>query len=106
LLTAVVRAVRLGVRAHCRLWAAGGRVGGAVRLAWLADNRIGDEGAAALAAALPQMASLTTLDLGGTAMPAALGLRLWGLGHGLLTAVVRAVCLGVRAHGRFVGCGR
>ncbi len=77
-----------------------------MRLVRLAGNRIGESGAAALAAALPQMASLTTLYLGSTATAAALGLRLWGLGHGLLTAVVRAVCLGVRAHGRVVGCGR
>jgi hypothetical protein len=75
-----VRAVCLGVRAHGRLWAAGGRVGGAVRLARLSANQIGDSGAAALAAALPQMASLMTLDLRGTATAAALGLRLWGWG--------------------------
>jgi hypothetical protein len=48
-----------------------------VRLARLAGNKIGDEGVAALAAALPQMASLTTLDLMGTSTPAALGL--WGM---------------------------
>ncbi len=77
-----------------------------MRVARLADNQIGAEGAAALAAALPQMASLTTLDLGGTSTAAALGLRLWGLGHGSLQAVVGTVCLGVRAHGRVVGCGR
>jgi hypothetical protein len=88
------------------LWAAGGRVGGAVRLVRLAGNQIGDSGAVALAAALPQMASLTTLNLGGTSTAAALGLRVWGLGHGLLTAVVGAVCPGVRAFGRVVGCGR
>jgi hypothetical protein len=75
-----VRAVCLGVRAHGRLWAAGGRVGGAVRLARLADNQIGDEGAVALAAALPQMASLTTLNLGGTSTPVAFSFRLWGWG--------------------------
>jgi hypothetical protein len=51
-----------------------------VRLARLADNQIGDEGAVALAAALPKMASLTTLDLASTSTPAALGLRLWGWG--------------------------
>ena len=51
-----------------------------MRLARLAGNQIGDSGAAALAAALPQMASLTTLDLGGTATPAALLFRLWGWG--------------------------
>ena len=55
-----------------------------MRLARLADNQIGDEGAAALAAALPQMASLTTLQLGGTSTPAALWFRLWGLGMALL----------------------
>ncbi len=77
-----------------------------MRVARLADNQTGASGAAALAAALPQMASLTTLSLWRTSTAAALGLRLWGLGHGLLTAVVRAVCLGVRAHGRVVGCGR
>ncbi len=66
--------------AHGRLWAAGGRVGGAVRLARLAANQIGASGAAALAAALPQMASLTTLDLRSTSTAAALGLRLWGWG--------------------------
>ncbi len=77
-----------------------------MRLAWLADNQIGDSGSAALAVALPQVASLTTLDLGSTSTAAALGLRLWGLGHGSLPAALRAVCLGVRAHGRLVGCGR
>ncbi len=76
-----MRIVCLGVRAHGRLWAAGGRVGGAVRLARLAGNQIGDEGTAALAAALPQMASLTMLDLRGTSTPAALLFRLWGFGH-------------------------
>ncbi len=75
-----MRAVCLGVRAHGRLWAAGGRVGGEVRLARLADNQIGASGAAALAAALPQMASLSTLELGGTSTPVALLFRLWGWG--------------------------
>jgi hypothetical protein len=75
-----VRAVCLGVRAHGRLWAAGGRVGEVVRLARLAGNQIGDEGAAALAAALPQMASLTTLDLTCTSTPVAFSFRLWGWG--------------------------
>ncbi len=51
-----------------------------MRLARLADNGIGASGAVALAAALPQMASLTTLNLGGTSTAAALGLRLWGWG--------------------------
>ncbi len=72
-----MRAVCLGVRALCRLWAAGGRVGGAVRLARLADNQIGAEGVVALAAALPKMASLTTLDLRSASTPAALLFRLW-----------------------------
>ncbi len=77
-----------------------------MRVVRLADNQIGDSGAAALAAALPQMASLMTLNVSCASTAAALGLRLWGLGHGSLPAVVRAVCLGVRAHGRLVGCGR
>ncbi len=62
------------------LWDAGGRVGGAARLARLAAIRIGASGAAALAAALAQMASLTTLHLLSTSTAAALGLRLWGWG--------------------------
>ncbi len=78
MLSAVVRAVCLGVKARGRLWAAGGRVGGAVRVVRLADNKVGDEGTAALAAALPQMASLTTLDLICTSTPVALLYRLWG----------------------------
>ncbi len=44
-----------------------------MRLARLADNGIGDSGAAALAAALPQMPSLTTLDLDSTATRARCG---------------------------------
>ncbi len=51
-----------------------------MRLARLAGNQIGEEGTAALAAALPQMASLTTLYLWGTSTPAALLFRLWGWG--------------------------
>ena len=51
-----------------------------MRLARLADNKIGASGAAALAAALPQMASLTTLHLSCTSTPAALLYRLWGWG--------------------------
>jgi hypothetical protein len=51
-----------------------------VRLARLAANQIGASGAAALAAALPQMASLTTLNLSCTSIPAALLYRLWGWG--------------------------
>ncbi len=41
-----------------------------MRLARLADNWIGDSGVTALAAALPQMPSLTTLNLSSTAMHA------------------------------------
>ncbi len=77
-----------------------------MRLAWLAVNTIGDSGAAALAAALPQMASLTTLHLSGTAARAALGLRLWGWGHCSLMVVVGAVCLGVRAQGWLTAASR
>jgi hypothetical protein len=51
-----------------------------VRLARLAANQIGASGAAALAAALPQMASLRTLDLECTATPVALLFRFWGWG--------------------------
>ncbi len=47
-----------------------------MRLARLAGNEIEDEGAVALAAALLQMASLTTLRLGSTCTPAALLFRL------------------------------
>jgi hypothetical protein len=50
------------------------RVVGAVRLARLADNQIGDSGVTALAAALPQMPRLTTLDLSRTATRARCGL--------------------------------
>ncbi len=75
-----MRAVCLGVQAQGWFRSAGGRVGGAVRLARLAGNGIGAEGAAALAAALPQMASLTMLHLDCMSTPAALGLRLWGWG--------------------------
>jgi hypothetical protein len=64
---AAARAVGFGVRG--RGWMLVGglfRVGGAVRLARLADNQIEESGVTALAAALPQMPSLTTLVLGGT----------------------------------------
>ncbi len=53
----------------------------------LADNGIGAEGAIALAAVLPQMASLTTLHLGGTSPMhggAELVLRAFGRNHALL----------------------
>jgi hypothetical protein len=49
------------------------RFGAAVRLARLADNQIGDSGATALAAALPQMPSFTTLGLSRTATRARCG---------------------------------
>jgi hypothetical protein len=79
------------------MWAAGFRVGGAVRHARLADNQIGDSGAAALAAALPQMPSLTTLRLGGrlggTAMPAHCRFLLWWLAHRCLGGSSRCVLL-------------
>jgi hypothetical protein len=50
-------------------------VGVAVRLARLAGNQIGDSGVTALAAALPQMPSLTMLELSGTAKRARCGFR-------------------------------
>ncbi len=79
---AAARGVCFGVRAHGRMLGGGlFRVGAAVRLARLADNQIGDSGVTALAAALPQMPSLTTLELSGTAMRARCGLLLVGLAH-------------------------
>ncbi len=51
-----------------------------MRLARLTENQIGASGAAALAAALPQMASLTTLNLWRTSTPVAFSFRLWGWG--------------------------
>jgi hypothetical protein len=47
-----------------------------MRLARLADNQIGASGVTALAAALPQMPSLTTLELSGTATRARCGFLL------------------------------
>jgi hypothetical protein len=55
------------------MWAVGVRVGGAVRVARLAGNLIGASGVDALAAALPRMQSLTTLDLAGAATRARCG---------------------------------
>ncbi len=52
-----------------------------MRLARLAGNQIGDSGVTALAAALPQMPSLTTLDLSGTATRARCGFLQLGLAH-------------------------
>ncbi len=86
------------------MWAVGVRVGGAVRVARLADNQIGDSGMTALAAALPQMPSLTTLDLSGTAMPARCGFLL-----GAFASVVRRQLalssLACRPHGRVRAAG-
>ena len=57
------------------MWAAGIRLRRRVTVVRRAANKIGAEGAVALAAVLPQMASLATLDLGGTGRCiAALGL--------------------------------
>jgi hypothetical protein len=53
------------------------QVGAVVRLARLAGNQIGDSGVTALAAALPQMPSFTTLGLGGTATHARCGFLLF-----------------------------
>ncbi len=74
-----------------------------MRLARLAANQLEDEGAAALAAALPQMASLTTLHLGGTSTPAALLFRLWVWG---IISFRRQCAQCASACGRTVGCGR
>jgi hypothetical protein len=52
-----------------------------VRLARLAGNWMGASGVTALAAALPQMPRLTTLDLGSTATRARCGFLLLGLAH-------------------------
>ena len=48
-----------------------------MRLARLADNQIGDSGVTALAAALPQMPSLTMLLLNSTATRARCGFQLF-----------------------------
>ncbi len=71
-----------------------------MRLAWLAENQIGDSGVTALAAALPQMPRLTTLNLAGTATRARCGFpAVWAR-----ASVVRRqlapcalACFGVRA---------
>jgi hypothetical protein len=52
-----------------------------VRLARLAGNQIGASGVDALAAVLPQMPSLTTLDLSGTAPRARCGFVVFSLAH-------------------------
>jgi hypothetical protein len=85
-------------------WAAGlFRVGAAVRLALLADNQIGASGVTALAAALPQMPSLTTLELGGTATCARCGFLLVGLAA-RASVVGRQLAACASACGRTVGC--
>ena len=50
-------------------------------VARLAGNAIGDSGALALLAALPQMPSLTTLTLDGTAPRARCGFFVFSLAH-------------------------
>ncbi len=50
-------------------------------LARLAESKIGDAGVTALAAALPQMPSLTTLVLRGTATRVRCGFLSLGLAH-------------------------
>jgi hypothetical protein len=77
------------------------RVGGAVRLSRLAVNKTGDSGVTALAAALPQMPSLTTLILGGTATRARCLLRVVGA---CASVVGRQLALCASACGRSVGC--
>jgi hypothetical protein len=87
--TVAARAVCFSASAHVRMWAAGFRVGGAVRHARLAGNAIGDSGLDALAAALLQMPSLTTLDLGRTAPRACCGFLLPSLTHRWLIVSLR-----------------
>ena len=60
-------------KGRCCMWAANGAER-RERRARLAGYTIGDAGVEALARALPQMAQLTTLDLGGTNSPALCGL--------------------------------
>ena len=94
--------MRCGMRVHVRMRAAGFRVGGAVRHVRLAGNHIGDSGAAALAAVVQQMPSLTSLRLGGTAMPAHCRFLLWGLarlrGRARVRACVRVCVWAADAH--------
>jgi hypothetical protein len=87
--TVAVRAVRCGVRVHGRMWAVGCRVRGPVMVARLAGNAIGDSGVDALAAVLPQMPSLTTLYLSGTAPRARCGFLLLSLTHRWLIVSLR-----------------
>ncbi len=85
-----------------------------MRLAVLADNQGAlydsystvdsfDSGAAALATALPQMPSLTTLDLSSTAK---LSARCGFLLGAFASVVRRQLALSSLACGRTVGCGR
>jgi hypothetical protein len=69
----------------------GGGLIGSGPLERLADSQIRDSGATALAAALPQMLRLTTLDLGGTTMLARCGFLLLGIAHGWLGGSSRRV---------------
>ncbi len=96
-------AVCCGVRAHGRMWAAGFRVRGPVMVARLADNQIGASGATALAAALRQMPSLTTLHLYCTVMRARCSFLLFGACASVVCQLL-APCASAR--GRTVGCGR
>jgi hypothetical protein len=74
-----------------------------VRLARLAGNQIGDAGATSLAAALPQMPSLTTLHLSSTA-PA--GNQIGDAGAAALAAALPQMpSFGVRARCTNVGGG-
>ena len=88
-----------GVLARGRMLG-GGLIRAAVRHARLAGNQIGDSGVTALAAALPQMPSLTTLHLFSTAARARCRLLLLGLAHRRLGGSSRR---GLRQCGRAVG---
>jgi hypothetical protein len=74
-------------------------VGVAVRLARLADNQIGDSGVTALAAALPQMPSLTTLDVSSTATRARCGLPVVGARASVVGRQLVSWALAKRARG-------
>jgi hypothetical protein len=75
-----------------------------VRLARLADSQIGDAVATALAAALPQMPSLTTLDLSSASPRRVVGSSSWGSRIGG-RAAARAVGFGVPVRGRMWAAG-
>ncbi len=74
-----------------------------MRLARLAGNRLGASGVTALAAALPQMPSLTTLDLSCTATRVRCGFLLLGLAHRWLGGSSRRVLLRTGARSDVVG---